>query len=71
MSNPMINLLVKNTLSPLKTMMSNPQALLQNNPQAAQAMKLVQESGGDAKKAFFKLAGEMGIDGNELINSLK
>ena len=47
------------------------QSLLMRNPQYAQALKLVQESGGDAKAAFYKLAEQAGVDPNEILSALK
>lgn len=53
----------------------NPQAMIQqmagNNPQLSQAMKLIQDSGGDGKAAFYKLAGDMGVDPEQIISALK
>lgn len=68
-------------LAPIKNMMNsiraagNPQAMMaqmmQNNPQFSQVMQLVQEAGGDPQKAFYSLAGKMGVDGDEIINALR
>lgn len=68
-------------LQSLKQMMrmfrtsSNPQAFLQqmmaNNPQAANAMNLIQVHGGDARAAFYDLAKQKGIDPEEFIKSLQ
>lgn len=54
----------------------NPQGLLQSmisarNPNALQAMQIVQNSGGDMKAAFFKLAAEKGVDPNSILSMLK
>lgn len=53
----------------------NPQMLLQqmlgNNPQYAQVQQLISESGGDAQRAFYSLANQMGIDPNEVLNALR
>lgn len=44
----------------------NPQAFIQqvmaNNPQAANALQLIQTHGGDARAAFYDLARQKGID---------
>lgn len=70
MQNPMLGSLqnikqLSNTINMLKSA-KNPQALMQNmiqqNPQAQQAVKYVNENGGDPKAAFEKLAAERGID---------
>lgn len=68
-------------LGPIKQAMNmirsagNPQAMMaqmmSNNPQYAQAMKLIQESGGDAKAAFYKLANQNGVNGDDILNALK
>ena len=53
----------------------NPEAMLnqmmQNNPQYSQVMKLVNDNGGDAKKAFYAMANQMGVDPEQVINALK
>lgn len=53
----------------------NPQAMLQqmmmNNPQYNQAMQMINENGGDAKKAFYAMAEKMGVNGDEIINAFK
>ena len=47
------------------------QAMLSRNPQYAQAMQLIQQSGGDARAAFYKLAERAGVDPNEILSALK
>ena len=49
----------------------NPIGMLQNMPQYKQVMDLVQQSGGDPKAAFYKLAQQRGIDPNEILNALR
>ena len=53
----------------------NPQALLNqmmsNNPQYKQVMELVNQNGGDAKKAFYNICKEKGINPDDIINQLK
>ena len=53
----------------------NPALALQqmagNNPMIQQAMQLVQQSGGDGKAAFEKLARDSGIDPNQILSMLK
>ena len=53
----------------------NPQALLssmmQQNPQMRQVMQLVQNNGGDAKKAFYALAQQKGIDPEQILQMLQ
>ena len=43
----------------------------QSNPQLKQAMDLVQQNGGDAEKAFYKLAEEKGVNPDDILNMLK
>lgn len=54
---------------------NNPQTMLQmmaaQNPQLKQVLDYVQQSGGDPKQAFYKLAQDKGIDPNQIINMLK
>ena len=54
---------------------NNPQAFIQsmmaNNPQAAEAMQLIQAHGGDARAAFYALAKQKGVDPDEFLKSLQ
>ena len=56
-------------------MAQNPTAMLNqmamNNPQLKQVMDIVGQYGGDVSKALTDIAGQNGIDPNELINLLK
>lgn len=68
------------TMAPIKNLMntirnaSNPQMMFQQmvsqNPKLQQVIKYVQDSGGDAKSAFYKMANEQGIDPNTILNQL-
>ena len=83
--NPILQNIMSNklmqTIGPVKQMINtvqasgNPALALQqmasNNPTIQQAMQLVQQSGGDGKAAFEKLAKENGIDPNQIIQMLK
>ena len=85
MQNPMLQALrsqpANNNLSQIKSMMNmvksagNPQAMLQtliqNNPQMRQVMTLINQSGGDPKAAFYKLAQETGVDPQQILDMLK
>jgi len=72
---------VNNNLSQIKNMMNmvrsagNPQLMLQqmaqNNSQLRQVMDLINQSGGDPKAAFYKLAQEKGIDPQQILDMLK
>lgn len=56
-------------------LMSDPKQALQSainqNPQMKQVMDLIQQSGGDPKTTFYKLAEQKGVDPNEILNALK
>lgn len=73
MANPMTGQ-IKQMMSMVQAA-QNPQAMLnqmmQNNPQMQQAMKLINQHGGDAQKAFYALAQEKGIDPQEILKMLK
>lgn len=84
MQNPMLQALRNNptnNLSQIKSMMNmvrsagNPQAMLQsmvqNNPQMKQVMDLVSQAGGDPKTAFYRMAGEKGVDPDQILSLLK
>ena len=78
MNNPMLSNLPKRSLpSNLSNMvkmfksMKNPQAMLQQNPQFKYVMNLVNQNGGNAKAAFYKLAEEKGIDPDQIIKLFK
>lgn len=68
-------------VAPIKNMMQairaaqNPQMalsqMMQRNPQYSQVMNIIQQNGGDAQKAFYSLANQLGVDGNEVLNMLK
>ena len=45
------------------------QQTLKNNPQMQQAMEYIKANGGDAKKAFYKLAEENGIDPQSILDN--
>lgn len=64
---------VKNMLNIVR-MSNNPQAMLNQmmsqNPKLRQVMDYVNQSGGDPKAAFYKMAQEKGIDPNAIINQL-
>lgn len=53
----------------------NPQMMLNqmlgNNPAYKQVMNYVNENGGDAQVAFYKMAQEKGVDPNEILNQLR
>lgn len=53
----------------------NPQMMLNNmmmqNPQYKQVMDYINQNGGDAKTAFYKMAQEKGVNPNDIINALK
>jgi hypothetical protein len=47
------------------------QQMMQNNPQYQQAMQIVQQAGGDPKKAFYQMANQMGVNPDEIMGMLK
>ena len=47
------------------------QQMLQGHPAYPQIQALIQQNGGDAQKAFYSLANQMGVDPNEVINALR
>ena len=53
----------------------NPQAMMQvmaqQNPKMQQVMQFVQQNGGDAKTAFYKLAEQQGVNPDDVLNMLK
>ena len=83
--NPMLAALNQNrmaqNLQPIKNMMNmlrgagNPSMMLQQmtaqNPQMQQAIQYVNQNGGNAKQAFYKLAQEKGVNPDEILNMLK
>lgn len=85
MQNPILQDLTKspipNNLTQIKQMMNmvrsagNPQMMLQsmaqNNPQLKQVLDIIQQSGGDPKAAFYKMAQEKGIDPDQILSMLK
>lgn len=45
--------------------------LVQQMPQYNQIMNYVNANGGDAQTAFYKMAGEMGIDPEDVLSQLR
>ena len=54
---------------------NDPQAMLysmvKQNPQMKSAIDLIQQSGGDTKALFYKLAEQQGVSPEEILNALK
>lgn len=85
MQNPMLQALrgtpANSNLSQIKQMMNmvrsagNPQAMLQsiaqNNPQMKQVMDIVNQSGGDPKAAFYRMAEEKGVNPDQVLSMLR
>ena len=73
--------LFKGNLGQIKQLMNvcknanDPQAMLHSmvaqNPQMKSAIELIQQSGGDPKSTFYKLAEQKGINPEEILNALK
>ena len=53
----------------------NPQAMLNqimsSNPGMKRVMDVINQAGGDPKKAFYQMAEQMGADPQEILNLLK
>ena len=47
------------------------QQMMQNNPQLKQAMDFIRTSGKTPEQAFYALANQMGVNPQEVLNSLK
>lgn len=62
-SNPIVQKLQSNMANQMANQISN-------NPQLAQAIKYVNDNGGNPKDAFYKLAKEKGVDPQSILNSL-
>ena len=72
---------INNNLSQIKQMMNmvrsagNPQAMIQSmsqsNPQMQQVMDIINQSGGDPKAAFYKMAEEKGVDPEQVLSLLR
>ena len=65
---------IKNLMRTVRSA-ANPQAMLgeimRQNPQAAQALSLVQRSGKNPRELFYALAKQRGADPDAIINALK
>ena len=78
MVNPILGVLNQSRIAPIKNMFNmirsakNPQAalnqMIQNNPQIS---RILQQNGGDPQRAFYSVASQLGVDGDEIINMLK
>ena len=81
MTNPIIQQLRSPSLNNVRQMVNmvksarNPQAMLnqimQSNPNYRQVTDLINQNGGDPKKAFYALAQQQGIDPNEILDMLR
>ena len=53
----------------------DPQAMINqlmiNNPQMKQAMEIINQAGGDPKKAFYSLAEQKGVNPDDIINLIR
>ena len=59
--------MINNSQNPSAMMNS----MMQNNPQLKQAMDLINQSGGDARKAFYALAEQKGVDPQDILDMMK
>ena len=74
MTNPMLQNLNQNrTIQMVQNLkaIGNPQMMLQQMPQYKQVMEYVNQNGGDPKTAFYKLASEMGVDPESILNQIR
>lgn len=62
----MINM-IRNARNPQQMM----NQLAQTNPQMQQVMSVINKNGGDAKKAFYAMAQERGVDPNSILSMLR
>ena len=79
--NPMLGMLNQNQMVPIKQMLNlvrgaqNPQAMLQQmiqrNPQLQTVMNYINQNGGDARTAFYKMAEEKGVDPDSILSQLR
>ena len=71
LNNPMI----QNMKGIAQMIKGNPQAMMnhmmRNNPNMQRAIQLIQQNGGDAQKAFYSLANQMGVDPNDILSLFK
>ena len=49
----------------------NPQMMLQQMPQYRQVMDYIQQNGGDAQRAFYQKAQEMGVNPDDILSQLR
>lgn len=65
---------IKNMVSMIRGA-QNPQAMLNqmmtNNPNAKQVMDLINQAGGDPRKAFYQLAEQKEVNPDDIMNMLK
>lgn len=69
--NPMMQVMqlannLKNSNNPMDLL----QNMAQNNPQLQQVVGAINNSGGNPKQAFMNLAGQMGVDPNQVLNQI-
>lgn len=71
-SNQQNNMLgVINTIKAAKNPTMMLQHLASQNPNVANAMNLINKSGGDPKRAFYSEAQRLGVDPNQILGMLK
>ena len=62
---------IKQAIKMIKSM-GNPQAMVQNMlSQNPQVQDVINQAGGDARKAFYTMAQQKGVDPNEILNMMK
>ena len=81
MINPMMQAINQSRFGQVRQLMGavraaqNPQAalgqLLNGNPAYRQISEILRQNGGDARAAFYSLAGQMGVDPAEILDALR
>lgn len=81
MRNPMMTSIINNRMPQVRQIMGtlraaqDPQAalgqMLNGNPAYRQVTELLRQNGGDARAAFYSLAGQMGVDPAEILDALR
>ena len=79
--NPILQTIGNQNLGQIRSMINlvksagNPQAmmsqLVQTNPQMRNVMNYINQSGGDPKRAFYRMAQERGVDPDEILNMIR
>ena len=79
--NPILQTIGNQNLGQIRSMINlvksagNPQEMMsqvmQTNPQMRNVMSYINQSGGDPKRAFYRMAQEKGVDPDEILNMIR